>query len=124
MPDIYCLRCYMTIDSKEKYEEHMRLNPPCEMQDTAGAPEGFDKGQERELRSRKVAYEHRTDEEKWRQVYRILFPHDAHVDAISPCKLTATSTGLRKVKKCGGLTIRRLRPVSYTHLTLPTKRIV
>ncbi|KAK0639560.1 hypothetical protein B0T16DRAFT_245725 [Cercophora newfieldiana] len=46
--------------------------------------EGFDAVQERSLRSRKRANPEHSETEKWREVYRILFPHVTHEDTPSP----------------------------------------
>lgn len=48
--------------------------------------EGFDKAQERKLKSKKRNAGVQTEEEKWKGVYRILFPDDAEEDMPSPCK--------------------------------------
>lgn len=38
--------------------------------------EGFTKDQEKRLRSRKKTHTDMTDEDKWREIYTILFPDD------------------------------------------------
>ena len=50
--------------------------------------EGFDAAQEKSLRSRKRAKGHPglSETEKWREVYKILFPHVEYDDIPSPCK--------------------------------------
>lgn len=49
--------------------------------------EGFDAAQEDRLRSRKKAkgIAEPSEAERWRDVYKILFPHD---DVPSPCKVS------------------------------------
>jgi len=46
--------------------------------------EGFDKDQERLLKSRKKST--LTEEEKWKEMFRILFPNDEEDLIPSPCK--------------------------------------
>jgi len=46
--------------------------------------EGFNKDQERKLKSKKRSLVHQSEEDKWKTVYRILFPDDADADMPSP----------------------------------------
>ena len=46
--------------------------------------EGFDKEQERRLKSKKKSQVYQTEEEKWKCVYRILFPDDGEADIPTP----------------------------------------
>jgi len=46
--------------------------------------EGFDKEQERRLKSKKKSQVYQTEEEKWKSVYRILFPDDGEADIPTP----------------------------------------
>lgn len=48
--------------------------------------EGFTKEQEKRLRSRKKTHADMTDEDKWREIYTILFPDDDPSAIPSPCK--------------------------------------
>ncbi len=50
--------------------------------------EGFTKDQEKRLRSRKKTNADMTDEDKWREIYMILFPDDEHAIP-SPCKFNS-----------------------------------
>ncbi len=49
--------------------------------------EGFTKDQEKKLRSRKKTYADMTDEDKWREIYCVLFPDDEQGTCPSPCRL-------------------------------------
>jgi hypothetical protein len=49
--------------------------------------EGIDVEQEAKLRSRGKEYTRKTEPEKWRTVYRILFPGDDPKHIPSPCKV-------------------------------------
>lgn len=48
--------------------------------------EGFDKNQERKLKSKKRSLVYQSEEDKWKGVYTILFPDDNEADVPSPCK--------------------------------------
>ncbi|ROV95404.1 hypothetical protein VMCG_08478 [Cytospora schulzeri] len=69
---VHCLRCHHVFPSHEGLEKHSQSQVPC--QRTAGTKtlEGITSSQERQLRSRKRS--DKTEEEKWRDVYRICFP--------------------------------------------------
>jgi len=47
-------------------------------------PEGFDKDQERRLKSKKKSQTYQSEEEKWKTVYRVLFPDDGETDIPTP----------------------------------------
>lgn len=57
--------------------------------------EGFDKDQERKLKSKKRSLVYQSEEDKWKGVYRILFPDDSEADMPSPCKCFTTHFVLR-----------------------------
>jgi hypothetical protein len=48
----------------------------------------FDAEQEKVLRSRKAMHQAKSEEEKWKIVYRILFPDTGPDDFPSPCRLS------------------------------------
>jgi hypothetical protein len=50
--------------------------------------EGFDKQQEKKLKSRKRST--LSEEEKWRETFRILFPDDEEENIPSPCEYIET----------------------------------
>ena len=51
--------------------------------------EGFTKDQEKRLRSRKKTNADMTDEDKWCEIYMILFPDDGENAIPSPCKFNS-----------------------------------
>ncbi|OJD31317.1 zinc finger c2h2-type protein [Diplodia corticola] len=69
-----CSRCQEIFGSEEALEHHQRARDVCAIQQ-APEPSGFTKEQEKQLRSRKGS-KRRTEEQKWMDVYRILFPQD------------------------------------------------
>ena len=81
---LQCLRCGECFNSAEEQTEHLRLAEAC----IVGAVEtadGFDDAQEARLKSRK-SLTTLTEAEKWRRVWKILFPQDADADIPEPCK--------------------------------------
>ncbi|OCL09848.1 hypothetical protein AOQ84DRAFT_353818 [Glonium stellatum] len=49
-------------------------------------PQGFDKEQEKKRRRRKKSTRSQTEEGKWKEMYRTLFPNDNEATILSPCK--------------------------------------
>jgi hypothetical protein len=52
---------------------------------------GFNKDKERRLRSRKRRQTHQSEEDKWKGVYRILFPDDGKETMPAPYRFFDTS---------------------------------
>ncbi|KAK4172880.1 hypothetical protein QBC36DRAFT_304124 [Triangularia setosa] len=73
---IQCPRCWDTFDEDTILQAHLQQDPPCIMQQNRIPHEGFTKDQEKKLRSRKKAQPNMTDEDKWVEIYMILFPDD------------------------------------------------
>ncbi|KAK0627957.1 hypothetical protein B0T14DRAFT_146593 [Immersiella caudata] len=87
---IQCPRCWGVFKSDELLRSHLQQNPPCLMAENRAPVEGFTKDQEKRLRSRKKAQADTTDEDKWREIYIILFPDDDESSIPSPCKTPPT----------------------------------
>jgi hypothetical protein len=66
-------------------EDHQRATVPCILRPIAPV-EGFNSNQEALLRSRKQSYTKLQEAEKWRKVYKVLFPYVQAKDIPSPCK--------------------------------------
>lgn len=81
---IQCPRCWGVFKSDELLRSHLQQNPPCHMSENRTLVEGFTKDQEKRLRSRKKAQADTTDEDKWREIYMILFPDDEEASIPSP----------------------------------------
>ncbi|VBB74117.1 Putative protein of unknown function [Podospora comata] len=73
---IQCPRCWDTFEEDTILQNHLQQDPPCTMQQNRIPHEGFTKDQEKKLRSRKKAQPNMTDEDKWVEIYMILFPDD------------------------------------------------
>ena len=80
------MRCWEIFRVEHHLSAHLQKEPPCEVSENRTPVEGFTKDQERRLRSRKKALADTTDEDKWREIYMILFPDDDPATIPSPCK--------------------------------------
>lgn len=79
---IYCPRCYAMFDSDGDLSRHLR-SAQCQV--SAPQPiEGIDRETLKALRKRSPAL--RLEEDKWRDVYQLLFPEVPDEDIPSPCK--------------------------------------
>ncbi|ORY10733.1 hypothetical protein BCR34DRAFT_485248 [Clohesyomyces aquaticus] len=80
---IFCPRCYATFKSDHLLHEHQRADERCPKQPEEFI-EGFDKLQEKQLRSRKKIQPEPSEEDKWKEMYRVLFPDDDEALMPSP----------------------------------------
>ncbi|KAH7109639.1 hypothetical protein B0J11DRAFT_401388, partial [Dendryphion nanum] len=78
-----CHRCCMTFASETSLREHQRDIRGCEIREQIPL-EGFDKEQERKLKSKKRGQKAQNEEEKWKSVFAILFPDDNPESMPSP----------------------------------------
>ena len=81
---IFCPICYETFNSDKQQSSHVRLrqcesSPPQEI-------EGIDRETVRTLKKRTPAL--RLEEDKWRDVYQVLFPDVSDLEIPSPCMLS------------------------------------
>lgn len=71
--------------TEDLLDAHYQAMTPCDLK--APPPlEGFDKSQEKKLKNRKRKAGVDTEEEKWREVYKILFPEADPALIPSPCE--------------------------------------
>jgi hypothetical protein len=82
---VFCRRCYTIFKTDSLLDDHLRVINPCGMRPREKI-EGFDKLQHERLRSRKKSPTESSEEDKWRDVYRILFPFDDESIMPSPCQ--------------------------------------
>ncbi|GAB1318649.1 metalloendopeptidase [Madurella fahalii] len=73
---LQCPRCWEPFRADCAFREHLQQDPPCTVQTDQKFLDGFTKEQEKMLRSRKKVRPGMTEAEKWREVYKILFPDD------------------------------------------------
>jgi hypothetical protein len=81
-----CPRCWEPFKADAPLQEHLQQDPPCAVRSNRTLQEGFTKDQEKKLRSRKKTHADMTDEDKWREIYLILFPDDDQSTVPSPCE--------------------------------------
>ncbi|KAK4209627.1 hypothetical protein QBC37DRAFT_430117 [Rhypophila decipiens] len=79
-----CPRCWAVFSTDDDLQVHQQQDPPCETSHNVGLVEGYSREQEKRLRSRKKAQPCMTDEDKWREIYMILFPDDDQDSIPSP----------------------------------------
>ncbi|KLU91484.1 hypothetical protein MAPG_10002 [Magnaporthiopsis poae ATCC 64411] len=78
LPRYTCPRCCERFEAEDELSTHARAPEPCEVREPE-LHDGFTQAQEKRLRSRKKdraggGAEDLTEEQKWRQMYQILFP--------------------------------------------------
>jgi uncharacterized Zn finger protein (UPF0148 family) len=86
---VSCPRCGKIFDTDQEKDEHVAAEVRCESRTQVAPVEGFNSTQEKLLRNRKKKQKEMTEEEKWIEVYLILFPDSDTEDLPSPCKCTA-----------------------------------
>jgi hypothetical protein len=88
----HCQRCWLIFDNQEQLGLHMTVSAAeiCEVK-IGQPPDGISAEDEQKLRSRKRRHPNQSDEETWRDVYRILFPNE---DVPSPCEFMPCSKPL------------------------------
>ncbi|KAI1857967.1 hypothetical protein JX265_010997 [Neoarthrinium moseri] len=73
LPSHMCPRCREPMDNDEALEEHLRSDIPCTKRDVIRV-QGIDDAQEKKLKERKKTSASLTEEQKWKDIYVILFP--------------------------------------------------
>lgn len=66
--------------------EHLQQDTACVKRENQTLLSGFTKEQERVLRSRKRVRPGTSEADKWREMYRVLFPDDDFTKMPCPCK--------------------------------------
>ncbi|KAF4632584.1 hypothetical protein G7Y89_g5539 [Cudoniella acicularis] len=71
----HCKRCWQTFKSQQQLDAHLTVasSDICEVQ-LGHPPAGITTAMERKLRSRKKSHPNQTDEERWVEIYKLLFP--------------------------------------------------
>ncbi|EPE26352.1 hypothetical protein GLAREA_02264 [Glarea lozoyensis ATCC 20868] len=72
----HCKRCWATFKNQQQLDTHITVASEdiCEVK-VGTAPEGITAEIERQLRSRKKAHPNQSEEDRWRDIYKILFPN-------------------------------------------------
>ena len=77
-----CPRCKKLFSSQDEMDAHFIVLQGCDLSSEA-AIEGITSNIEKHLRSRKKTYRHQTEENRWAEIYRLLFPGE---NIPSPCE--------------------------------------
>ncbi|KAI0535423.1 kinase-like domain-containing protein [Xylaria digitata] len=81
-PNFQCLRCLIEFEDVASLHRHQRLTTPCSVQ--TNTETGIEKIDAQKISQLKKKSRRCSDEEKWRNIYRIIFPLDAIADIPSP----------------------------------------
>ncbi|KAF5488252.1 hypothetical protein CGCF413_v012213 [Colletotrichum fructicola] len=73
-----CPRCRMTFSAEAEVREHLKSQSLCEVLEGVSV-EGFDEVQEKQLKSKKRGRVVKSEQDKWREIYRILFPDSSEI---------------------------------------------
>ncbi|PMD41919.1 hypothetical protein L207DRAFT_426360, partial [Hyaloscypha variabilis F] len=68
-----CRRCSKLFKDEDALQSHFMAIDPCGLQESVAA-EGITPALEKQLRSRKKTSKAQTEDERWQEIYRILFP--------------------------------------------------
>ncbi|KAK4223210.1 hypothetical protein QBC38DRAFT_54794 [Podospora fimiseda] len=71
----HCQRCKQTFSDARELAEHEMTIQGCEVVE-GNVPSDITSYQEKQLKSRKHNARRKTDEEKWREIYELLFPNE------------------------------------------------
>jgi hypothetical protein len=74
------------MNNPDGLESHLQATTVCDIMEKI-IIEGFDQKQEEKLKSRKRNHLNQTEEQRWKEVYSILFPEGDEQDIPSPCRL-------------------------------------
>ncbi|KAE9371848.1 hypothetical protein N431DRAFT_410900, partial [Stipitochalara longipes BDJ] len=76
MAPLHCRRCWQMFESAEQLNGHMNVSKAdvCELV-KGEPPEGVSEHQARALRPKTKRYPNQSDESRWNDIYRILFPN-------------------------------------------------
>lgn len=82
-----CQRCKTLFKSQDEVNEHQKEPEPCLLRETE-LGDGLTSDIVEKLKSRKKSDKNQTESERWREIYKLLFPQDLVPD---PCKSSSAS---------------------------------
>jgi len=73
---IHCPRCWRVFDSSQELESHMLVQAEriCDVGNSGNPPKGITAEQAKVLRSRKKSSARQSEEDRWMEIYQVLFP--------------------------------------------------
>jgi len=94
-----CQRCWEEFKTEQEFARHQTSDERCPILRNQRIALGFDKEQEKQLRSKKRFDSIKTADDYWVHIYKILFPSDDKIP--SPCKFhTFGHWYLRDMRAC------------------------
>ncbi|KAI8956951.1 hypothetical protein F5Y11DRAFT_353089 [Daldinia sp. FL1419] len=75
LPKHNCPRCNDPFDDAKDLSDHLRADVPCEKLDVVPVLQGIDEATEAKLKVRRKNCPGMSDEQRWAEIYKILFPH-------------------------------------------------
>jgi hypothetical protein len=84
-----CERCGEVLENEADLRRHQKSETPCQVRSFVPAG-GMTLERRDQLRSRKRAAGWKTEEEKWLDIYSILFPDDDLSNMPTPCKFMSS----------------------------------
>ncbi|RMJ03426.1 hypothetical protein BHE90_015100 [Fusarium euwallaceae] len=75
-PEFQCHRCYDEFTTETALHDHQRADDPCEKKKPVSVSGRINAQQEEQMRSRKIYQKSLDEGEKWKAVYKIIFPDD------------------------------------------------
>ncbi|OTB04062.1 hypothetical protein M426DRAFT_321159 [Hypoxylon sp. CI-4A] len=106
LPKHTCPRCMESFDDATDLAEHIRADVPCEKLAEIPVLQGIDEATEAKLKVRRKNCPGMTDEQRWRDIYLILFPKanpnampTPYYDSNDSMRFSKSAEEWRKVKK-------------------------
>ncbi|KAF6812347.1 hypothetical protein CSOJ01_05218 [Colletotrichum sojae] len=72
---------FISIHRLKEVKTHLKSRTPCEATESPGI-EGFDASQEKRLKSKKKVHGVTTEEDKWKEIFKILFPDRTEIPSL------------------------------------------
>jgi len=88
LPTIHCAKCFRVFNSSKDLDDHMILQGQntCDVENRSPPPKGISAEQEKALRSRKKTGASQSEEDRWKEIYQVLFPGEPCPK--SPCMIS------------------------------------
>ena len=84
---IHCPRCWCEFEAERDLENHLQAEDICHKRNSGDPPRGITAEQARVLRSRKKSPVAQSEEQRWMEIYQLLFPNEPCPD--SPCMISS-----------------------------------
>jgi len=78
---IHCPRCWCEFEAERDLENHLQAEDICHKRNSGDPPRGITAEQARVLRSRKKSPVAQSEEQRWMEIYQLLFPNEPCPDS-------------------------------------------